>query len=451
MFDIIKNIFKWLCQVGWKYLGVPLIGGILGIMVVGRAIDWYAGPKSYNVYLVGDLADPNLQKLRLEYEKQQNQQKSLKIANVDIRYISLEAKEKDAAKISAKLAEEDDTLLVVGHLSTTASANALPSYLNASPPIPVILANETNPELLPADYHINYAPVFRLSPTDNKQAERAAEFVIHQGAKNIWVVEDVITNNIYSRYLAQEFVHQVHTKHQAQVQVQAKNQVRERRSVYDANQSSTNIQPYEKRVSRSEYSKVVLWTTNMAPPSTDVLHALKIGWVFFAGSASNCLILTRQVNEVWKDQTKPDVLLASSCANPELLKQGGEDIKQAYLTHPMLASDFNERGFEIRGAQAFQLLSQLIANTDYEFSTHAAKQGGVWYYVRWVLGIHRVGDARNALRAFMEQAVNSDHPFLLDGQRYTFNRDGTAKETEFHVWQVLTPSKESKFTDVDIY
>jgi branched-chain amino acid transport system substrate-binding protein len=356
-------------------------------------------------------------------------------------FISLDAKIKDAAKISAKLAHESDTLFVIGHHSTTASADALPNYLNADPPIPVILANETNPELLPADYRINYAPVFRLSPTDNKQAEKAADFLVVQRAKNIWVVQDVVENPVYSRYLVREFISQLHEK----------SQVHEKHQLYEARQTYVNSHSHKKhlvykqeasKVYEQEVSKVLLWTENLELPSVDVLQAMRIDWVFFAGASSNCLILTRQVKELWKDKpNKPNVLLSSSCADTNLLQQGGDDIKQAFLTHPMAADVFNKRNFEVLGTRAFLLLRQLIKGADNDFSELARINGGAWYYLHRIAGIHSVADARNALRAFMEKAVNSEKPFYLEDQPYTFNRDGTAREIAFHVWQVQTPSE----------
>jgi hypothetical protein len=76
------------------------------------------------------------------------------------------------------------------------------------------------------------------------------------------------------------------------------------------------------------------------------VKSLKIDWVFFAGDWSNCLILIRQVNEMWKDKpsNKPNIMLSNSCANKELLQdalEGGDDMKQVYLTHPMRATDSN--------------------------------------------------------------------------------------------------------------
>src|SRR5579885_1338974 len=78
----------------------------------------------------------------------------------------------NAQRIAADLAARDNTLLVVGHISSTQTKQALPAYLQkARPPIPVILTTETNPHLLPPKISDEiYYPVFRLSPTDDAQA-----------------------------------------------------------------------------------------------------------------------------------------------------------------------------------------------------------------------------------------------------------------------------------------
>jgi hypothetical protein len=224
--------------------------------------------------------------------------------------------------------------------------------------------------------------VLRLSPTDNQQAAQAADFVVSQGAQAIWVVDDAAENSIYSRYLAQEFIRQVHEKSQVheRPQVLAEYRIQEKRSAQSIQekrsaQSKSHLQ--EKRQAHDgrqineqineKKSRVLLWTTNLEFPMTDV-KAFEIDWVFFAGSPSNCLILTRQVKEIWKDpQDRPKILLGNACADWELLPQGGEDVKEAFLTHPMAASDFNKNGFGPRGTQAFQLLQRLIEGADYDF------------------------------------------------------------------------------------
>ncbi|HET6376324.1 MAG TPA: hypothetical protein VFF88_09765, partial [Methylocella sp.] len=343
------------------------------------------------------------------------------------------------------------------------------------------------------DYRINYYPVFRLAPTDDRQAERAAEFLIKNRAQAIWVIEDVSENNLYSHYLVQELVRQIHAKglHQEQSsQVASSSNVYKARnanavhervecSVTDtrsparkssnacaARRPNPNFQQSrdsECCVNENERSRVLLWTTNRELIPIDSLKAIDIDWIFFAGSPANCLILTRQIKELYKridkEKNPPGILLGNACASLEMLEQSGEDLQEAFLTHPMAASDFNEGGFEDRGIQASQLLEKLIRGADDDFTKLAGKSdaGGplknIWfnasYFARSLVGMNNVGDARNAIRAYMEQAVNSDQPFMLHKQRYTFDKNGTAKELPIHVWRVERIGDKTQLADIE--
>lgn len=108
-----------------------------------------------------------------------------------------------ASSNADSLQRRSDVLMIVGPGSSTAAQRALPHYLQANPPIPVILTMETNPALytLPARDEDRVPPVFRLFPTDDNQAKVAANFIANQQAKSVWVVEDT-SNPTYSQYLA---------------------------------------------------------------------------------------------------------------------------------------------------------------------------------------------------------------------------------------------------------
>ena len=82
-----------------------------------------------------------------------------------------------ARTIANSLASKPETLMVVGHVSSSNHEEALPVYMNAEPQIPVILTTETNPHILPASADPDEEfPVFRLSPTDDDQAKSAYQF-----------------------------------------------------------------------------------------------------------------------------------------------------------------------------------------------------------------------------------------------------------------------------------
>ncbi|MDQ6702020.1 MAG: ABC transporter substrate-binding protein [Pseudomonadota bacterium] len=394
----------------------------------GRLLE---GPKNYKVYFVGNFKDKNEDpsQIKKAFDAEARRGRGIQIGGVDVAIEPVESSEINAASVSSDLAKRNDALMVIGHFTSTATQSALPNYLHADPPIPVILVTETNPQLLPWDYKEMYYPVFRLSPTDDEQAKRAAKFIHDRNAKAIWVVEDVVTNTAYSNYLAQAFVKEVH----------------------------------QLKASKLKTSKVLLWTTNLEHPPADAVKALKIDWVFFAGHWSNCLILIRQANEIWKDNplVKPNIMLSNSCASKELLQdawEGGDDMKQVYLTHPMRATDFNTtEGFGLYGKLAYQLLEQLIqASNEKLQELHNAKEKGrpwynrLWYSLREKESVHRIAAARRALYDVMEQAVRSKAPFDLDeDHKYTFDIDGTGKNISFQVWQVQKVGNELKFNDIE--
>jgi hypothetical protein len=196
MFNTIKKVVKW--------IGVLLITAFLSSTVIASLIERYVRPDYYTVYFVGDFDNDDVRKIWDGFEKERGE---LEIDKIKVEIKKKHAKEADADSISKQLAEEHDTLMVIGHLYSTPTKAALPNYLKADPPIPVILALESNPDLLPPTTSDHLQPVFRLSPTDEGQAAKAAEFAVKHGAKAIWVVEDE-SNPIYSHYLAEEFIKQ---------------------------------------------------------------------------------------------------------------------------------------------------------------------------------------------------------------------------------------------------
>jgi hypothetical protein len=54
------------------------------------------------------------------------------------------------------------------------------------------------------------------------------------------------------------------------------------------------------------------------------------------------------------------------------------------------------------------------------------------FYFKRVLNAHRVGDARTAIGAIM----NERHTFRSSDLTYIFDHDGKGAANEFHVWQI---------------
>ena len=141
----------------------------------------------------------------------------------------------------------------------------------------------------------------------------------------------------------------------------------------------------------------------------------------------------------------PRILLSDGCMDQQLIDTGGPDVDGVYLTHPLKAKTYALSNYGIYGKDAIKLIAQMTDETDRRFSSLAGTQGRIGYLFRRILGIRRVGDARNALVAYMEESVRTGHQFdLTGGDRCQFRDDGTRVNTTFHVWTV----NGAEFTDV---
>jgi branched-chain amino acid transport system substrate-binding protein len=389
-----------------KWVIVPLVGALLGALIIGRIINWVVGPKVYKVYLVSNLEEETTRQIWRGFSAEKSKLSLLGGIKVELESVDDLGDPFNARRISAELAERKDTLLIVGHIYSTQTKEALPAYLQqAEPPIPCILTTETNPNLLPPKISKGtYYPVFRLSPTDNQQAASAAQFAILQGGTSFWIVEDV-SNPVYSKYLASKFIEQV----------------------------------------QSSSKRVLLWSTNLETPSITAIQALNIDWVFFAGDWPNALILIRQLKAMSSALPIRGVILSDWSIDQRLIEQGGTDVEGVYLTHPLTAKAYAEEQYGLYGKKAFRLVEQLVDEGEKRFGELARKEGGIGYLVRKGLGIHRVADARMVLIALMEESIRTRHRFELEeGVGYIFENDGSCNNSNFHVWRV----QDGRFADI---
>lgn len=377
-----------------KWILGPLLGALIAAVLIGRLVNFVIGPSAYKVYIIGNISDPETSRIVDSFA---GNLPKLNGVPVEIRSLDDSGDPDTAQRISTRLASLRDSLLVVGHLESTPTQKALPAYLQvADPPIPVILTTETNPSLLPPTVDKRYLPVFRLSPTDNKQAEKAAEFVLSKGAKGIWVVEDT-GNPIYSRYLAREFVARIH---------------------------------------QNPSAKVLLWSTNYNIPPAYAISSLGIDWVFFAGEWQKALVLIRQLRAIPATRNV-NILLTDWCVDARLLQDGGPDVENVYLTHPLSPAVYNHDHYGIYGSDAFDLVRQILTEADQDFDQFAGRDRQLTFWSNKILGFRRISDARIAIGRVMESAVLQKQPFTLSGgTQATFAGDGTRGDADFQVWQV---------------
>jgi branched-chain amino acid transport system substrate-binding protein len=311
--------------------------------------------------------------------------------------------------------------LVIGHVKSTQTKAALPSYLVfAQPPIPVILTMETNPQLLPRnnlekDASDDYIPVFRMWPTDDTQASEAGQFAISNKHSALWVVEDE-HNPVYSQYLAQRFV----------------------------------------QWAQENNGKVALWSTNMSVPSAESLKKLDIDFVFFAGDWSNALILINQIKRLFPENRRPTLFLSDAAVNPQLITYGENELDGLgiYLTFPLTSGQYFSDGFKTIGKDARFIVDWLIDDTNQYFGTDRREQASLKYWTLQLLKRHSVEDARTVLNSRMEKAVRDDKIFESASDRYQFVRDnGKNTLAYWHVWKVekINHNGEVQFQFVDAH
>ncbi len=402
-----NTLMRLLVGVLARWILVPLVTGLIAAVFTGRVINRIVQPLSYKIYMVGPLGEEATKQIWDAFSDKKAELIRIGDVPLEVEAIDDLGDPVNAERISLSLAARNDTLMVVGHIYSTQTKAALPAYLEkATPPIPVILTTETNPNLLPPKTSPGtYYPVFRLSPTDDEQALTAAQLTIDQGTKACWVIEDT-SNPIYSTYLANQFVEQV-----------------QKRSM-----------------------RVLLWSTNLTIPSVDAIQALRIDRVFFAGEWSSALVLIRALKAMYpgSSQRVPGIILSDWSVNERLLEHGGDDAEGVYLVHPMTARAFTDGHFGLYGRDAFRLVKQLVEDADVRFEELASKEDEIGYVVRRSLGLRRVKDARNALISVMRESVRTGRKFdLSGGAKCAFREDGTRAESTFHVWMV----KDHRFVD----
>jgi hypothetical protein len=216
-----------------------------------------------------------------------------------------------------------------------------------------------------------------------------------KNAHGFWVVED-LSNPVYSDFLARKFSEHV----------------------------------------LEHGSQVLLWTNNLNFPPVQTIRTLNVDWVFFAGSWQDALILLRQLRAM-PGGDKVNVVLSDAGVDQRLIDQGGTAVKDVFLTHPMLAEDYNGPiGYGAYGSSASQIVRQLLDSANDQFGPVASASGGFGYWSRHLLGLRRANDARNVMAALMKDAVVQARKFNLESKPCVFRGDGSRVDASFHIWQV---------------
>jgi ABC-type branched-subunit amino acid transport system substrate-binding protein len=382
----------------WHFISRNLLSqvlsAILSIIVIARITNWWTGPQAYKVYVVGSFnpSEETTQEVWQGFTESAAPLGSIDGINVVADRANDAGDAKQAAKTATELSSRNDVLMVLGHILSTQSQAALPAYLHTNPPVPVILATETNPEVLPKNSPDEPPyPVFRLSPTDDKQATKAADFAVESLTSNtFWIVRDT-QNHIYSDYLAVAFHKQIDCAGK----------------------------------------RVVMTGSTDEPPNPEELRKANIDCVFFAGAEAQAMTLIDQIASIpWTK--KPRIILSDWSVGPNLIHKKGKAAEGIFFTHPLSADIYNKQQYVWYGRQAREIVEYLIRDADARFARALAEKQPISFSLRRFLNAHRVDDARTAIGVIM----NERHTFETSGKTiFKFDHDGKST-TEFHVWQI---------------
>ena len=381
----------------FKYVAIPLAISMFCILM------WQLvqGPDKYYIYVIGNFRDdPNMPRIFAGLETEWGKDKSLQGTTVEISKKDDKGDLNEVEKIAREYAQRRDVLMVVGHCNSSMSKRALPVYLTQDPMIPVILVTETNPDLIPnlCSRRGVDCPVFQLSPTDEAQASRAVEFAIQKGCTSFLVVKDS-DNPVYSNYLANEYVRQIHKNGKSAV--------------------------------------LLTLDTTVFHPKT--LEALDVDCVLFAGEYDKALILVSQIKRAYTtiDRPLPIFILSDWSANQQF-PQIGTDI-EVYLTHPRTADEItsNNSGYRDYGRDTASIIKRLVDHANQEQPSRFAT-------LKKRLKIRSIADARASialamknLREFSGTPSETTYKFGFDSETDNHVKgDGHLIGQQFHVWKV---------------
>jgi hypothetical protein len=403
---------------------IPVLVFVVGIVVLDPIKGWWSGPHAYKIYLVGKQENKEIAKIFSGF-KLGSKLDSLKIDDVDVVVEEIED-DRNAPDVAKELAARDDTLLVIGHVYSQRTIDALPVYMGASPAIPLIATKETNPDLLrlvPACAKgISDCPLIQMSPTDDEQASDAVDFALkklraqNQAASRRFLIvkqDNDADNKSYVDYLTSR---------------------------------------YQGLLARPEYTQqgsVLVGTVNIVDANSYVqiittVQTLKPDCLLFVGQFPAAQQFLSAFQDVSKGlSSQPIIMLPDAAINPAILEKGFGPIASVYATYPLSSSQYAEPD-SILGRDAYAIIREIVKDVG---PHRPILLGTTWKYrLRRLLQMHRVTDARSALDIVMIAGVKASRTFVgPTNNEYRFVSPYRRVGAKFHVWNI----QDKQIMDVD--
>ncbi len=381
---------------------------VLGVTVEDQFKDWWIGPKTYKVYLVGSLTDGPTQRIFRGFEKQHE------LLTPTIAGVPVEAEVVDdlgtadgARQVSRLIAARNDALLVVGHVMSTDTKAALPNYVQASPPLPVIATRETSPDLTMCCRAVSgLCPIIRMSPTDTDEARDLVAYAVAQGKRRFLVVAGDV-NAEYALPLAHLIQNAINATGKALVN--------------DFFPSRSQIPP--QRLVGGNYDCILV-----------------------SGEPGDAISLMTRIKEEFSKVNgaqEPLVILSDASFDRTLLAAGNSQLMQGVLLTYQLGHNDEDQPYHTYGLDAFDLVNSLVSQANGRIMANNVTWG---FRLRRAINMHRVTDARDIVLAALRD-FTQHHASLLSssGEDYSFDSNGSRLNGRFHMWKVSGTT----FVDID--
>jgi hypothetical protein len=149
-------------------------------------------------------------------------------------------------------------------------------------------------------------------------------------------------------------------------------------------------------------------------------------------------MLVRQIRAFYQANrmTMPMIMLTDAVVDRRLLQQGQGILEGVNVTYPMLAKDYQTQGARAYGRTAYAITEELIRESGKRFQAIRREGSPAGYWMKSLLNMRDVRDARAVLTFLMLRAVTSEQKFHTGGVSYKFKYNGRTEGPLFHVWQV---------------
>jgi len=411
-------------------------------VIAGVPIGWYfKDPPTYYVVVVEDGRDDLVTEKKIEdmegsWDQTLGCRIHVRLRHVDITedmppIISDSDRGRQAEQWAEKLINDQDTLIVIGHLPSGPTEYSLPTYLGAPTRIPYISTGASDDDLLsqcqPQKKNCLRAAFIQPSPRNTDQAQSAVLYAMQKSKKKCVVVTDEY--DPADDDLQKGYVYDAKTSYQHDL-------------VQDYDEAARNT-PLN-AVDIVDHFKM----QNSRREPKQVLAEHQPNCILYAGGKGSAKDLVDELQEMNVTDTLvilSDRVVFDAKRAPQVLKDDfGSvrfDLRFTYATH---AKDYNDSSEDGYASDAVQIAGDLIDDLNSE-------GGDFQYKLRSAFHLENVVNARSNLIHVMQESAKSRRWYECE----TTSPDGIClfyqnKRSNglFHVWQ-LGRENEPVVVDVD--